>query len=110
MPVSSEICIGNNFKKALLAWQHAEVQTAIQDPADRIRATGKSAGTLATHLEDVIVSSVWASISLQPAATLESSLEELRVWQHGSVKTNGLLEDDGRIARYAQTIFLESAM
>jgi 4-hydroxy-2-oxoheptanedioate aldolase len=32
---------------------HAEVQQAIHDAADRIRATGKSAGTLATEVEDV---------------------------------------------------------
>lgn len=32
---------------------HPEVQSAIQDAADRIRATGKSAGTLATDVEDV---------------------------------------------------------
>ncbi len=32
---------------------HAEVQKAIQLAADRIRATGKSAGTLATDVEDV---------------------------------------------------------
>jgi 4-hydroxy-2-oxoheptanedioate aldolase len=32
---------------------HAEVQRAIQDAAERIRATGKSAGTLATDVEDV---------------------------------------------------------
>jgi len=32
---------------------HAAVQEAIRDAADRIRATGKSAGTLATDVEDV---------------------------------------------------------
>ena len=32
---------------------HAEVQRAIEDAAERIRATGKSAGTLATDIDDV---------------------------------------------------------
>jgi len=32
---------------------HAEVQTAIQDAATRIRATGKAAGTLSTDVDDV---------------------------------------------------------
>jgi 4-hydroxy-2-oxoheptanedioate aldolase len=32
---------------------HPEVQAAIKDAVDRIRATGKSAGTLATDVEDV---------------------------------------------------------
>jgi len=31
---------------------HAEVQMAIKETADRIRATGKSAGTLATDVDD----------------------------------------------------------
>jgi 4-hydroxy-2-oxoheptanedioate aldolase len=33
--------------------QHAEVQAAIKDAAKRIRAAGKSAGTLAANIDDV---------------------------------------------------------
>jgi 4-hydroxy-2-oxoheptanedioate aldolase len=33
--------------------KHPEVQAAIKDASDRIRATGKSAGTLASHVDDV---------------------------------------------------------
>jgi 4-hydroxy-2-oxoheptanedioate aldolase len=47
---------------------HIEVQVALQETADRIRATGKSAGTLATDADDVDRLFVWDSISSQSAA------------------------------------------